>query len=312
MNILPDYTHTPVLLEKSLEYLNVTPGRVYVDTTCGAGGHLSAILETKGASAIGIDRDASALAIAGARVHGKAQLVHANYSDIRSVLGDLGIDTVNGGILADLGVSSMQIDNPERGFSFLADGPLDMRMDKNQALTASHLVNEFDERELADIIFKYGEERHSRAIARRIVSSRPIESTHQLARIVAGSIFAAKGQAKHGSIHPATRTFQALRIAVNDELGHLEKFLREAIAVLSPAARIVVITFHSLEDRLVKEIFRQAAANCVCPPRQPICNCQKKSELLVITGKPILADNKEVLANPRARSAKLRAGEKRA
>ncbi len=312
MNLESNYPHTPVLLNEAIEYLNVLPGKLYVDATCGAGGHLSSILAKAGSNVIGIDRDQSALAIAKARVKDKAQLVHANYSDIKSVLQGLDIDTVDGGILADLGVSSMQFDEAARGFSFSADGPLDMRMDQSQAFSAYNLVNEWQENELADIIYKYGEERHSRRIARRIVQARPIESTAQLARIVAGSIFAGKGGARHEHIHPATRTFQALRIAVNDELGHLEKFLREAIDILSPSARIVIITFHSLEDRLVKQIFRQAASPCICPPRQPVCTCNKKAELLVITGKPTLADNKEVLANPRARSAKLRAGEKRA
>jgi len=306
--------HTPVMLEKSIELLNVRPGLIYVDATAGAGGHLREILKRAGGrvKVVGIDRDAGALAALSAEIGGQSRLVHGNYRDIAGIVQGLGIDTVDGGILADLGVSSMQLDNPERGFSFLKEGPLDMRMDSRSPLTAERLVNTLPERELADIIFRYGEERASRKIARAIVSARPLATTTELAALVARCLRAPRRAAPgfRDSSHPATRTFQALRIAVNDELGSLERFLRDALQLLSPGARLVVITFHSLEDRLVKQIFRKAAQGCICPPRQPVCTCNHRPELLIITRKPVLPDEKEVLANPRSRSAKLRAGQK--
>jgi 16S rRNA (cytosine1402-N4)-methyltransferase len=261
---------------------------------------------------IGIDRDNRSLeAVRKILSPSQARLFHANYTDIKQVALEAGLRTISGGILADLGVSSMQLDNPERGFSFSKDGPLDMRMDESQYLTADEIVNKWDEKRLADTIYEYGEEKDSRYIARNIVNARPLKSTLELAEVVAKS---ARHRGKHNrhahSIHPATRTFQALRIAVNDELGGLQRFLEDSIELLAPGARLVVITFHSLEDRMVKQIFRRYAQACECPPRQPLCTCNKKSELLVITKKPIVADEKEVLANMRSRSAKLRAGQK--
>lgn len=327
--------HQSVLYNESLDLLNIRSGLTYIDATVGAGGHLKGIVQAlsvqeqavslnsngtaseiqssrTGPGVIGIDRDSRSLELVRARIQeSEASLFHANYTDIKEVVKQSGLSTVTGGILADLGVSSMQIDQPERGFSFQKDGPLDMRMDETQSLSAYDIVNKWDEKQLADIIYEYGEERHSRSVARNIVNARPLKSTLELAEVVSRSVRRAGKYNRHTqSIHPATRTFQALRIAVNDELGGLKTFLDEAIELLAPGARLVVITFHSLEDRMVKQNFRHHADACHCPPRQPVCNCGAKSELLIITKKPIIADEKEVLANMRSRSAKLRAGEK--
>jgi 16S rRNA (cytosine1402-N4)-methyltransferase len=304
------------MLKQALEFLDVRPGRHYIDATAGAGGHLKAILSASNCpdKIIGLDRDPAALSRLTGELGDGVQLVHSNYSEIEHVLPQLGISTIDGGILADLGVSSMQIDDPNRGFSFLNDGPLDMRMDTTAGWTAEQLINSSSEQELANIIYKYGEERESRKIARAIVAARPLQTTGELAELVGRCVRKnRKGPARfRDTSHPATRTFQAIRIAVNDELGSLEKFLRSALKLLMPGARLVVITFHSLEDRLVKQIFREAASNCVCPPRLPVCTCNHKSELLIMTRKPAIPDDQEVLANPRSRSAKLRAGEKTA
>jgi 16S rRNA (cytosine1402-N4)-methyltransferase len=305
--------HQPVMLQQAIDLLNVRPGLTYVDATAGAGGHLSEILRrTAGQSTVfGIDRDLESLDRLRSRFGEQVRFAHSNYDEIGDIIEESELGTVSGGILADLGVSSMQLDNPDRGFSFLQEGPLDMRMDPTAHKTAEELVNSMSEKDLANIIYQYGEERHSRNIARRIVEARPIKSTRQLAEIVTRSIRKPPGRGRNrDTSHPATRTFQALRIAVNDELASLERFLRSSIKVLSPGARLVVITFHSLEDRIVKQILRDAAAACVCPPRQPVCTCHRRPELLIITRKPVIPDEQEVLANPRSRSAKLRAGEK--
>lgn len=308
--------HTPVMLEQALEYLNVRPGLDYVDATAGAGGHLRAILTRccGQGRVIGIDRDLYSLKRLEADLGSAATLVHANYSELESVLDQLQLGTVSGGILADLGVSSMQLDDPERGFSFMSDGPLDMRMDPTAPTTAADLVNSLPEHELANVIYKYGEEKESRKIARAIAAQRPLYTTRALCEIVTRTLRKPRygSRASRDISHPATRTFQALRIAVNHELDSLETFLRSSLKILSPGARLVVITFHSLEDRLVKQIFRQAASGCICPPRQPICTCNHRPELLIMTRKPAIADDEEVLANPRSRSAKLRAGERAA
>lgn len=303
------FSHQPVMLEQTLDLLNVRPGKLYVDATAGAGGHLREIHKRSQSAVIGIDRDLRSLNRLRAEMPAEVKLAHSNFDDIDEVVHSFGLSTVSGGILADLGVSSMQLDDPDRGFSFLRDGPLDMRMDPTGPVTAADLVNAMKEKDLADIIYKYGEERQSRLIARRIAEARPITTTGQLADIVSRCVRRQYGKNADTS-HPATRTFQALRIAVNNELDSLTTFLRKSISLLEPGARIVVITFHSLEDRAVKQIFRDAAATCVCPPRQPICTCGRKPELLIITRKPVVADEQEVLANPRSRSAKLRAGEK--
>ncbi len=309
--------HVPVLLEEALRLLDLQPGKLYVDVTAGAGGHLLAIADQVASgdaqhpSVIGIDRDEQSLRTLSTKVPAGVQLIHSNYEDIKSALAKYGINTISGGIIADLGVSSMQLDDPYRGFSFLRDGPLDMRMDASQHVTAAEIINNLSEFDLAEIIFRYGEERHSRLIARNIVRARPLKTTLELAEIVSRSLprNKKKGTARDTS-HPATRTFQAIRIAVNTELSSLERFLNESIDLLDPGARIVVITFHSLEDRLVKQIFKRASIDCVCPPRQPVCTCDHESKLLIITRKPVIAEDKEVVANIRSRSAKLRAGEK--
>ncbi|MDZ4837920.1 MAG: 16S rRNA (cytosine(1402)-N(4))-methyltransferase RsmH [Candidatus Melainabacteria bacterium] len=309
--------HIPVMLEETLGLLNLQPGKTYVDATAGAGGHLLRIASDTGSTSTvyGIDRDLSAIERLQGLVPDNVKLIHSNYSEIREKLNELGVHTIDGGIMADLGVSSMQLDEAHRGFSFMRNGPLDMRMDQSRGETAENLLNTIDERDLADIIFRYGEERFARRIARDIVQHRPIKTTGQLSAIVANTLRKSqkpKYKRDHGeaSKHPATRTFQAIRIAVNQELQCLEKFLEDALSMLAPGGRLVVLTFHSLEDRLVKQFLRSAAMSCVCPPRQPLCTCNKKSQLLIITRKPLVAGAEEVLANVRSRSAKLRAGQK--
>jgi len=318
----PDYEdetppHIPVMLEECMELLNLRPGKTYVDATAGAGGHMLRIAGGAGSDSTvyGIDRDVDAIARLRGLVPDNVKLIHSNYTSMKEELSKLGVNTIDGGILADLGVSSMQLDEAHRGFSFMKDGPLDMRMDQSRGPTAEELLNELSERELADIIFQYGEERYSRQIARSIVYQRPIKSTRQLSDLVSSTLrksqktIGRKGQYEV-SKHPATRTFQAIRIAVNQELQCLEKFLDDAVSILAPGARLVVITFHSLEDRLVKQFLRRESTSCVCPPRQPLCTCNKTSQLLIITRKPVVATGEEVLANVRSRSAKIRAGEK--
>ncbi|MDP3506863.1 MAG: 16S rRNA (cytosine(1402)-N(4))-methyltransferase RsmH [Candidatus Melainabacteria bacterium] len=313
--------HIPVLLNEVIDALDVRPGLTYVDATAGAGGHLARIAElTEGKSKLyAFDRDAGSLERLKERFGDKVTMIHSNFRYLKASLSQCGANTIDGGILADLGVSSMQIDQGERGFSFQKEGPLDMRMDRSESVSAYSIVNQWPEGALADIIYKYGEERHSRKIANRIVANRPIESTLALADIVARCIPRAAdkknykksfGSAGGGYIHPATRTFQAIRMAVNEELESLEEFLRESLTILKPGARLVVITFHSLEDRIVKQFFKMAAASCICPPRAPICTCKKECEVLIITRKPVTASEDELLANTRSRSAKLRAAQK--
>jgi 16S rRNA (cytosine1402-N4)-methyltransferase len=317
----PEAPHIPVMLRQTMELLRPEPGKIWVDATAGAGGHLREIIRRgggAGSTIVAIDQDPASLQSLENAIRSEFQgngadlrFAHSNFRNLERILDDNDIDTVTGGILADLGVSSMQLDQPERGFSFTKDGPLDMRMDTTSGVTAERLVNTLPENELADIIYKYGEERLSRQIAHRIVESRPIKTTAQLASVVSPVVLRRRGGGKHrDESHPATRTFQALRIAVNDELGSVEQLLRAGIKRLAPGARIVLITFHSLEDRIVKQILREGAAYCICPPRLPVCTCNKRKEIEIITSKPLLPDHEEVLANPRSRSAKLRAGEK--
>ncbi len=306
--------HLPVLLAESLEYLKVEPGKTYVDATAGAGGHLTAIAKGAGetSTVIGLDRDPNVIQLLSglSDLPGNIRLFQTNFSDISNVLTEHGIDTVSGGILADLGVSSMQIDNAERGFSFQQDGPLDMRMDPNSSLSAHTIVNSFSEKELADIIFHFGEDRHARSIAKAIIRNRPIETTAELAQIVTKSLGRFMSKNSKYEKNPATRTFQAIRIAVNEELLSLEKFLENAYASLEPGARLVIITFHSLEDRMVKQFFKSKSLQCICPPRHPVCTCNTKPGLKILTKKPIVASSQEIDFNSRARSAKLRAAEK--
>ena len=306
--------HVPVMLNEALEHLNIRPGLTYVDATAGAGGHLREIIKTNPHGInLAIDRDLNSLNKLEQSLKGQSKLLHGNYADIKTLLQDIGHSSISGGVLADLGVSSMQLDEADRGFSFLHDGPLDMRMDPSQKLSALDFINNYPEDELADIIYKYGEERQSRRIAKRIVENRPLNTTLELSNIVVRALAKPnfhKGRGNKDQSHPATRTFQALRIAVNNELNSLEKFLNDAVELLEPGARIVIITFHSLEDRLVKQTFKHLASTCICPPGLPICTCNHKKTLDILSRKPLTADNKEVLANPRSRSAKLRVGEK--
>ena len=302
--------HIPVLLEETLYWLAPRPGGVYVDATVGAGGHAEAILEriAPGGRLVGLDRDDAALEAARSRLRrfGEAAvLVRANYAAIKEVLATAGLREVDG-ILFDLGASSMQFDDPARGFSFQVPGPLDMRMDRGQKTTAADLVNGLPERELADLIWRYGEERFSRRIARAVVRARPVTTTVQLAEIVARSV---PGRWPRGR-HPATRTFQALRIAVNDELLNLDNAIPDAAEVLRGKGRLCAITFHSLEDRLIKHTFLRLSRGCTHPPGASAAVPFGKPCLRILTRKPVTPSRDEVLRNPRARSAKLRAAER--
>jgi len=297
--------HAPVLLNEVLIALQPYSGGVYIDGTVGAGGHAAAILRQAQPEGrlFGLDQDPMALALAQQQLAPfgtQVTLIHANFEQ----LGRLALPQVDG-ILLDIGVSSMQLDQNERGFSFQTDGPLDMRMNTTTGETAADLVNTLPEDELANLIYQYGEEPRSRRIAKAIVQARPIERTLPLAQLIA------KVKPGYSRIHPATQTFQALRIAVNDELGVLARVLPQAIALLKPSGRLAVITFHSLEDRIVKQFFKQESTDCLCPTEQPFCTCQHHATLRLITKKPITAAESEIAVNPRARSAKLRVAELR-
>ncbi len=301
--------HQPVLYQSIIAALKpISPGN-YIDATTGAGGHAHGILEASKPDGflLGFDLDPFALQIAQKRLEsfqGRFKLVQTSYVSLSSQVTAMGWEHVQG-IVIDLGVSSMQIDTPERGFSFLKDGPLDMRFNPLQKITAADLINSLSEKELADILYRYGEETQSRRIAHQICQTRPHQSTLKLAETIQSV-----AQKKTAKIHPATKTFQALRIAVNNELGALEAFLPQAIAALSTGGRLAVISFHSLEDRIVKQFFRQQARNCLCPPQQPLCTCGHQAAVLEINRHPILADEEEIRNNPRARSARLRVVEK--
>jgi 16S rRNA (cytosine1402-N4)-methyltransferase len=316
--LTPESPHVPVLLKETLDGLRVREGGVYIDGTVGAGGHASAILEqAKGVRLLGLDVDPTALEIAGRRLlpyieQGRARLVRSNFSDLDSVAESEGFAPASG-VLLDLGVSSMQLDTPERGFSFRAGGPLDMRLDPSGQVTAADLVNTLPESELADLIYKYGEEPASRRIARRIVEARrngQITTTDQLRSIVYGAVGGRTAGRSRSAIHPATRTFQALRIAVNRELQVLEEGLASAVKVLEPGGRLAVISFHSLEDRIVKLFIRQEQKGCICPPELPTCVCGRKPTLRAINRRPVEASDAEARRNPRSRSAKLRVAER--
>jgi len=315
--------HIPVMLEEVLRYLQPRAGGQYVDGTIGGGGHTEAILEQSapGGRVLGIDSDAQALAgvekrLASAVRDGRLALVHGNFAELARIVNEAGFASSVDGVLLDLGFSSNQMEDPQRGFSFSVDGPLDMRLDQSQELSAAELVNNASEQELADIFWRYGEETRSRQVAWRIVRERsrgPITQTAQLARIVSAGV-----PYKPGIIHPATRVFQALRIAVNAELERLEAALPQIVDVLSAGqtgdaegsgGRMVIISFHSLEDRLVKGYMRREAMDCICPPGLPVCVCNHKARLRLLTPKPVTPAKHEVQINPRARSAKLRAAE---
>jgi 16S rRNA (cytosine1402-N4)-methyltransferase len=310
---IPDDEHVPVMAREVLDLLKPKPGGIYVDATVGMGGHSLAILARiqPGGLLIGIDRDKESLEKAQARLKpfGESlRLFHDNYKNLPLILNNLAIRPVDG-ILADLGVSSYQLMSPERGFSFQSDAVLDMRMDRTQQWSAAELVNNSSETELANIIYRYGEERLSRRIAAVIVQERekaPITRCSQLASIIS-RVFKVRGQ--HG-IHPATKTFQALRIAVNEELQGLDEFLTEAFSFLNTGGRIAVIAFHSLEDRIVKKTFRKLAGQCICDAPPELCRCPRQALGSLITSRPMTPGPGELAANPRARSARLRSIEK--
>ena len=310
---MSEFHHVSVLLDECIDGLDIKPDGIYVDGTLGGAGHSSCIAAklTTG-RLIGIDRDPVALRAAGERLKPYADrvtLVHSNFCEIRQVLQDLNIDGVDG-ILLDLGVSSPQLDDGARGFSYMADAPLDMRMNSEDALTAYTVVNTWSQEELKRILYTYGEERYSPQIAAAICRRReekPIETTLELVDIIRSAMPAAALREKQ---HPAKRSFQAIRIAVNDELGSVEKVMRDAIPALNSGGRLAIITFHSLEDRIVKQGMADAAKGCTCPPNFPVCVCGKKPKVTIISRKPITSTEEELERNPRARSAKLRVCEK--
>ena len=311
---MSEFHHVSVLLDECIEALNIQPDGIYVDGTLGGAGHSFHIAEklTTG-RLIGIDRDPIALEAAGKRLEpfgDRVTLVHSNFCQMAKVLDDLGIAGVDG-ILLDLGVSSPQLDDGARGFSYMADAPLDMRMDSGDALTADTVVNTWSYEELKRILYDYGEERYAPAIAAAIVRRRetaPIRTTLELVDVIRSAMPPAALREKQ---HPAKRTFQAIRIAVNDELGSVSRAMETAIPRLNPGGRLAVITFHSLEDRIVKSAMANAAKGCVCPPEFPVCVCGRIPQVTVLTRKPIVSGEEELARNPRARSAKLRVCEKR-
>ena len=307
-------THRPVLLRECLEALNIRPDGVYVDGTLGRAGHSMEIARrlTSG-RLICIDRDRAALDAAADKLAGcldRVTLVHGNFDKLDEILSNLGVPGADG-MLFDLGVSSPQLDDPSRGFSYMADAPLDMRMDQTDTLTARTVVNEWPQEELRRILFQYGEERYAPAIAAAIVRARdkaPIDTTLKLVEVIRAAMPAAALREKQ---HPAKRSFQAVRIAVNDEMAAVDRMLSAAVPRLNKGGRLAVITFHSLEDRIVKNAFAAFAKGCTCPPDFPVCVCGKQPQVRLINKKPVTAGPEELKENPRARSAKLRVAEKR-
>lgn len=309
-----DFKHEPVLFDQCIKGLEIKPDGVYVDGTLGGGGHSTGICSAlnENGTLIGIDRDKDALVAASKRLEKfncRKLFVQSNYSDIKDILHQVGIDKIDGALL-DLGVSSFQLDNPERGFSYMNQATLDMRMSQEDSFTAFDVVNEYDKNHLTNIISKYGEERWASRIADFIVKARkdkPIETTFELVDVIKAAIPAS---ARRTGPHPAKRTFQAIRIEVNDELSQLEKAVEEFCDVLNVNGRLCIITFHSLEDRIVKDIFNKRANPCTCPKEFPVCVCGKRADVKKITGKPIQPVEQEKEDNPRSRSAKLRIIEK--
>ncbi|MFC2017375.1 16S rRNA (cytosine(1402)-N(4))-methyltransferase RsmH [Chloroflexota bacterium] len=302
-------THIPVLLEETIQALAVQPGGRYIDCTLGGGGHATAILDhsSPGGQLLGIDADPEAIKISEARLQaysGSTLLINENFVNLQAICMKYDFFPVHG-ILFDLGLSSLQLNDNGRGFSFQHEAPLDMRLSPNQEVTAADVINTSSETELAHLIKTYGEESHSHKIAHRIVQERSIKTTLQLARTLEQAI-----GSRRGKIHPATRTFQALRIAVNQELDHLEAALRQAINLLGFGGRLVVISYHSLEDRIVKQFMHQESMDCICPPDIPTCTCGHTASLRLINKKVITPSPAEVQLNPRSRSAKLRASER--
>ncbi|HHS98308.1 MAG TPA: 16S rRNA (cytosine(1402)-N(4))-methyltransferase RsmH [Chloroflexi bacterium] len=303
-----DAVHIPVLLQATLSFLQVRSGGTYIDATVGGGGHAEAILAASAPDGrlLGLDLDPHALEVAGrrlARFGGRVTLRRGSFARLTALAADF---APADGVLFDLGLSSLQLADSSRGFSFSREGPLDMRLDPDAGgPTAADLVNDLSVEELAQILYRYGEERQARRIAEAIAAARPLETTAQLAAVVERAV-----GGRRGRIHPATRTFQALRIAVNDELSVLQVALPQAVDLLRPGGRLVVISFHSLEDRIVKRFFRQESRDCICPPEVPVCICDHRARLRVLTRKPVRPEPDEVSRNPRARSARLRAAER--
>jgi len=301
--------HKSVLVDEILGFLDLTDNAIVIDATLGLGGHTEAILKTfKHTKVIGIDQDQKALEKATDRLKAfstRFQGIHSNFADISTVANDLNITEVDA-VIADLGVSSMQLDDADRGFSFRFDAPLDMRMDTSRGLTAAELLEDLDQEEIANLIYRYGEERKSRRVARLIIERRdagqPVRTTSELARLVERAV----GRSPKDKIHPATRTFQALRIAVNNELGILDEFIKDSIDLLKPNGKLSVITFHSLEDRIVKQAFQKFSGKCFCPPRIPRCVCGAEKRVEILTKKPVVPTEAEMSSNARSRSAKLR------
>ena len=308
-----EFAHRSVLLNECIDALAIKPDGIYLDGTLGGAGHSLQICRnlTTG-RLIGVDRDLVALEAAKKRLYRHAKkvtLVHDNFENVGAILTALGLDRIDG-MLFDLGVSSPQLDDAERGFSYMADAPLDMRMDRDQSLTAYEIVNNWPREELKSILYEYGEERYAPQIAaaiERVRTDRPIETTLELVDIIRSAMPA---QALREKQHPAKRSFQAIRIAVNDELGAVSRMMQAAVGRLNPGGRLAVITFHSLEDRIVKSEMQQAARGCTCPPEFPVCVCGKKPLVKLVTRKPIVSGPAELEENPRARSAKLRVAEK--
>ena len=308
-----EYTHRSVLLDECIEGLNIKPDGIYLDGTLGRAGHSREIVKrlTTG-RLICVDRDDAALEAAKTRLADwmdRVTLVHSNFDKVSDILDDLGLKGIDG-MLFDLGVSSPQLDDGSRGFSYMADAPLDMRMDRSEGLTAADVVNGYDQNELRRILLQYGEERYAPLIAAAIVryrSEKPIETTLELVDIIKSAM---PGKALREKQHPAKRSFQAIRIAVNDELASVERMIRGAVPKLNKGGRLAVITFHSLEDRIVKTGMAEFAKGCTCPPSFPVCVCGKTPDVKLVSRKPILPTDQEVEENPRARSAKLRVAEK--
>lgn len=309
-----EFSHKPVLYEEVMDALSVKPDGVYFDGTLGGGGHSAGICErlSEAGTLVGVDRDRDALRAAEERLAGfnnRKIFVQSNYAEVKLIIREQGIDVLDG-VLLDLGVSSFQLDDPERGFSYMNDAPLDMRMNAEDSLTAEEVVNSYSEAELARIIKEYGEERWAERIAQFVVRARKdkrITGTFELVDLIKAAIPA---KARREGPHPAKRTFQAIRIEVNNELGQLERSVNDFIDVLAPGGRLAVISFHSLEDRIIKEAFKKRLDPCICPPGFPVCVCGRTPDARKVTGKPVTASGRELEINPRARSAKLRVIEK--
>lgn len=306
---IADFVHKPVLFDEVIESLRIKPNGIYVDGTTGGASHSSGIAENLvNGRLISFDRDADAIAVATERLAkfgDRSTVVHSNFSEMKNVLLSMGIERIDG-LLLDLGVSSYQLDCAERGFSYMADAPLDMRMDKRDTTTAYDVVNGYSASELKRILFDYGEERFAPSIANAIVRARetkPIESTLELSDIIKGAMPAS---ARNGAHHPAKKSFQAIRICVNGELGIIENTIRDAVSIMNNGGIISIITFHSLEDRIVKQTFAELAKGCTCPKSFPVCICGNKPSLEIVSRKPIVPSAEELEANPRSRSAKLR------